>query len=81
MSVRARCRAQRCDLLGCAVVHEGRPIWRSPIHDAAIGAPAEISASVTTKRSNGVRPCPPTSRGNVIPSHPRSPSSREKGFE
>src|SRR5690606_15872044 len=51
------------------------PIWRSANQAAAIGAPVLMSASKTTKRSSGLRPPPPCSTGQVMPSHPRAPSS------
>ena len=57
------------------------PIWRSAIQELAIGAPSEISASTTAKRSSAVLPPPPASFGQVMPSQPRSPISRENSGE
>ena len=45
-------------------------IWRSATQEATIAVPASISASVTTKRSIGLRPCPPYAVGHVMPIHP-----------
>jgi len=57
------------------------PIWRSANHEVATGAPPAMSASNTTKRSRGERPPPPSSTGQVMPSQPRSASSRENARE
>ncbi len=55
------------------------PIWRSANHDVATGAPVEMRDSNTTKRSNGLRPPPPTEVGQVMPNQPRRASSKENG--
>ena len=54
------------------------PIWRSANQAAAMGAPTLMSASNTTNRSSTGRPPPPCSTGQVMPSHPRAPSSSAK---
>ena len=42
-----------------------------------MGAPFAMSVSVTTNRSSTVRPPPPHSTGQVMPSQPRHPSPGE----
>ena len=57
------------------------PIWRSANHDVATGAPSAMSASNTTNRSSALRPPPPSSTGQVMPSQPRPASSFENDRE
>ena len=65
--------------LGCRTGEWTGPLCRSAIQwRAHRGAAVRRSSSTTTNLANALRACPPYSVGRVRPSHPFSPSSREK---